>query len=608
MKHMKRLASALLALLLLASLSAPAALAADKVYRETTSQSTIYAGAGTTYKVVTSIPKGDVVEVTNWMLKEWWKVKYTNSSSKTYEGYIRSSILKETSKRSNKKQNLRTLGCYKTTTSASLRSGAGSNYKLVTTVPSGNRVNVTDTKEERWSKCTFINKKGKKYTGYIAASSLKKAPEPYKVKSATQLRKKASSSSKNLSPLPKGSYLYVTGSSGKWFKVDYPDINGKTHAGYVLKSKVKKTTVTNKPIKQVDPYAEQKWMAEKWRTKTRYTLTAKTKLTKTAKKNGKKVATLSKGAVVAVAGSSGKYYRVVWNNSSNQKKQGYLPKNKLKKYKDSKAGEYVTTAKTQLRKTDATDGQVLVTLSKYTLFTVKDTSEKNWYWASYKKGDKTYTGFVYKSHAKKYVEKNAGNYCASAETFLRKSASETGEELQTIPLGSLVKVKKTYNPNWYYVSYTDPTGETAKGYVASAHLKRFQSQKLDYVAIAENSMRTQPSPSAESAGTYQKGDAVTVNDTLEVLQGWYWASFTDAGGTKHTGFVYSADLMTREEYEATQNEQQHPEQQQPDQPTDLSAQSEEAAASVEAADDESAEPQEEGAAEETSEALTDSAA
>jgi uncharacterized protein YgiM (DUF1202 family) len=124
--------------------------------------------------------------------------------------------------------------------------------------------------------------------------------------------------------------------------------------------------------------------------------------------------------------------------------------------------------------------------------------------------------------------------------------------LQSIPQGSVVKVKRTYNPNWYYVSYTDADGETEKGYVDSDHLRRFQSQKLDYVAFVPTTMRIQPNDSAKSTegGKIKAGQAVTVNDTP--VKDWYWASFTDDSGTKHTGFVYAPHLQTKEEYEAAQ--------------------------------------------------------
>ena len=646
MKQMKKWASLLLALLLLVSLNAPAALAADSVYREATSDVNLRKGAGTQYDILTTVPKGDVVVVTNMWYAEWRKVKYTNADNKTYEGYIKSSYLKETtkrknekkntaptgwysailelnlrsgpgkdyksvavvpkgdvvnvtdttneewwkvkytnadgkswvgylkgsylkksSKRKNEKKNTAALGCYKATLELNFRSGPGKTYESITVVPEGNVVNVTDTTNVEWFKCTFINSKGKKYTGWLSAKYLKKAAEPYNVKSKTQLRKKASTSSKNLQTLPKGSYLFVTGTKGsKWFKVEYTGVDGNKLTGYVLRSKVKKGTVTNKPYKQVDPEASAKKLAEQWRTKERWKLTAKTKLTKTASTKGKKIATLPKGTVVAVTGSSGKFYKVVWNNEDNQKKSGYLPKSKLKKYTDPDGGDYVAKVKTPLRESDSETGKVLLQLKAGTLFTVLDTSEEDWYWASYTDEDgETCTGFVYQDHAEKYVEKNGGDYCTKVKTELRKTASDTGKVVLELPKGVRVEVKKTSNPDWYYVSYNDDDCELLEGYVASGHLRRFEKKKLDYVAVVSTPLRVQPSQSARVSVTIPAEQHVTVNDTP--VNDWYWASFTDEDGETYTGYVDAAHLKEYEEPKPEPEPEPEKDEEQTSQPT-----------------------------------------
>ena len=550
MKRMRKLASVLLAVLLLATLSIPAALA-DTVYRETTSTVTLRSGAGSSFDKVTTVPKGDVVVVTNSMYAEWWKVKYTNSNGATYEGFLPSAVLKETKKRKNEKKNTAPLGCYKTKAALKLRTGPGTSYKSRTSVPKDSLVDVTDTTDKYWFKVTYINKKGKKYKGgYLSAASLVKAAAPYNAKAKTALRKSPSSSSASKCMLPKGAYVFATPSTkSKWYKVFYTDYYNKYFEGYVLKSKLKKGTITNKPYKQVDPEAEQKYMAKVWRSKKRWTLTGKAKLTKTASKKGKKVASLSKGAVVAVDSKKGKFWKVVWNDSKNNKKWGYLPKSSLKEFVDPNAGEYVTTAQTELRLDDKQTGEVLVKLSAYTLIQVKDTTEKNWYWATCKdsKGKK-HTGFVYKKHAKKYEETKAGNYYTKVGTTLRETASETGKVLKDVPKGVLVKVKKTYNPNWYYLVYTNASGTVYKGFVPSAHLSTYQSLDQDYVAVVDTVIRTQPGSTAQVLADISAGEAVKVND--RPTESWYWASYVGADGVKHTGYIRASDFKTKEEYEA----------------------------------------------------------
>lgn len=250
---MKKRVSVLLAIFLAAILSVPA-VHAENVYYETTADANLRSGAGTNYGIVTTVPKGDVVVITSMWYKEWWKVKYTNSSNISCEGYIKSEYLKATSKRGNDKSNKAPLGCYTTLSELNLRSGPSGSNKAVTVVPKGNVVDVTNTIDEKWFGCTFINSKGKKYVGYISADFLKKAAEPYIVKTKTELRKGASSYSNNLYSLPGGSYLFVTAFyNSEWYKVEYTDINGKLFSGYVLKNKLKKGIVTNEPYKQTRP-------------------------------------------------------------------------------------------------------------------------------------------------------------------------------------------------------------------------------------------------------------------------------------------------------------------------------------------------------------------
>lgn len=568
MKQMKKWASVLVAFFLLASLSIPSTMAAGTVYRETTADFNLRSGPGSTYPVVSDgyVPKGDVVVVTSTWYAEWWKVKHTSAGGKMTEGYIKSGYLKETSKRKNEKKNTAALGCYSTILELNFRAGPGTSYEAITAVPEGNLVNVTDTSNEEWYKCTYISSKGKQYTGYLSAKYLRKAPEPYNVKSKTQLRKSPSTSSRNLKTLPKGSYLYVTAVyNSKWFQVEYTDIDGNRMSGYVLRNKVKKGTVTNKAYKQVDPDAETKQISELWRTRDRWQLTKKTKLTKTASSKGTKVATLSKGTVVAVVGSSGKYDKVIWNNGDNQKKVGYLPKSKLKKYTDLNGGDYVALVKTPLRGSDNETGEVLMKLKATAVFTVLDTTEEDWYWVSCadENGNSIF-GFVYKDHAQKYEEKNAGNYCITVKTRLRKTASDTGKVLKDLPQGGLVDVKKTSNPDWYYASYTQADGESVEGYVSSAHLRRFESRNMSYVAVAKTKLRIQPDDCAKVTKQVQQGQRVTVNDIP--VDDWYWASVVDEEGNEHVGYVYAPHLKEYEEEQKQEEKQENPQEKQQESP------------------------------------------
>lgn len=561
MKRVRKWVSVLVALMLLASLSVPAALAAD-LYYETAQKSDIRKGADESFDTIVTVPKGDVVLVTSMWYAQWWKVQYTNADGQTFgPGYMLSSVLKKSKKTSNKKENLAPLGCYSTTAELNFRAGPGTNYESRTAVPKGNVVNVTDTSDGYWFKATFINAKGKKFAdGYVSSKYLKKASEPYNVKSATELRKKASKKGKVICKLPKGAYVQVTADYSKnWYKIRYTDYQGTTSVGFVLKSKLKKGTVTNKPYQQVDPDAAAKKRAQLWRTKTRYVVSSKSKLLKKANKKAKVVTTLPKNAVVAVTDSSGKYYKVIYSDSKNKKYEGYLLKKVAKKkYKDPKAGEYMSKVITQVRATERKTGEVLAELPQYTLFNVLDSFEKGWYRVSYTDTNgKKVVGFVQKGHAKKYVETKAGTYYTKAATSLRKAANNTASEVTALPQGAMVSVKQTYNPNWYLVSYTNEKGTTCKGFVAAGHLAALQKKQLAYVTIVPTQLRKLPNQTANLTldEDVPAEQAVTVIDTP--FANWYWACVTTAAGKTVTGYIFAPHLMTKEQYEAEKQAQQN---------------------------------------------------
>ena len=604
MKSMKKWMSALLALLLLASLSVSPALAAV-LYYEAREEVNLRKGPGTEYAILTSVPTGDVVTVTGDTDELWWKVSYTNSAKKTYQGYINSNYLKPSKKKNNDKpKNTAPLGCYATTlNNMGLHRGPGTSYAKRVKLPVGSVVEVTDTTNKYWFKVNYITKSGKTYkAGWLKAAYLKKAPEPYNIKSATDLRKTARKSSKSLCKLPKGAYVSVTAIYSKyWYKISYTDIDKVTHVGFVLKSKLKKGKITNKPYKQVDPDAAAKTLARNWLNKPRAQVKSKTNLMSRASKKGKKLAAVPKNAVVAVVGSSGKWKKVIYNDPKNKKLTGYLQKSALKSYKEPNAGAYVTKVPTQLRSADSQTASVLFELPQYSLIQVTDSSEKSWFIASYTDPvtGKSYKGFVFKSHAEKYKEKNAGTYYTTVESALRETASDTGEVLATVPMGSEVQVRSTYNPKWYVVTYTNAAGVSTNGFFKASYLRKRDKGTESWITRVETPLRVLPSETGEVGSMVPEKQTVIVLD--KYFSNWWWVKYVDANGQSHTGYVYTKHLMTQAELEALQSQDAEPEEE-PEQPEEPAEQPEPADKSAEASDEEivpaEAESSEEPAAEE----------
>lgn len=127
-----------------------------------------------------------------------------------------------------------TTGNYKVTSSVSLRirSGRGTNYKILGSMPSGTLVTVTDI-SSGWGKVTYNG-----ITGYSSMQHLKKITTSnynYKTTANLNMRSGRSTKYKILRTIPKGISLYITSISGGWGKTTYKGSMGYVYMGYVTK-------------------------------------------------------------------------------------------------------------------------------------------------------------------------------------------------------------------------------------------------------------------------------------------------------------------------------------------------------------------------------------
>lgn len=139
-----------------------------------------------------------------------------------------------------------TKGSYLTTADVNLRSGPGTNYEVVTTIPKGIRVNVVG-REGNWLKVE--SKQGNK-PGYIderyarpletqqIAQSKSSAPSvagTYRTLRDVELREGPGTKYKVVTPLPAGVKINVVRAEGEWLRVESKR-GGKP--GYVEKRNV----------------------------------------------------------------------------------------------------------------------------------------------------------------------------------------------------------------------------------------------------------------------------------------------------------------------------------------------------------------------------------
>ncbi len=132
--------------------------ATSKTKYVTASTLNVRSGPGTNYKIVTTVKKNASVKVTQ--TKGTWE-KVTVGS---HTGWVSSKYL--TTKKPAAKVNYKTM--YVTASTLNIRSGAGTNYKVVTTVKKNSSVKVVQTKGS-WSKVIVGSKTGWASSKYLTA-------------------------------------------------------------------------------------------------------------------------------------------------------------------------------------------------------------------------------------------------------------------------------------------------------------------------------------------------------------------------------------------------------------------------------------------------------
>ena len=120
----------------------------------------VRSGRGTNHSKLTSIPQGKIVDVSD-IQNNWGKVTYNG-----HTGYI---SMQYTQKYTETAANT-TSSSYKTTDNLRIRSGRGTNYKTLTTIPKGKTVSVSDI-QNNWGKVTYSGKTGYSSMKYMTKAS-----------------------------------------------------------------------------------------------------------------------------------------------------------------------------------------------------------------------------------------------------------------------------------------------------------------------------------------------------------------------------------------------------------------------------------------------------
>ncbi|MBI0577720.1 SH3 domain-containing protein [Neobacillus cucumis] len=427
---------------------------------------------------------------------------------------------------------------YQTTANLKMRSGAGSKYKTILTIPKGKLV-LSSQKLGNWYKVSYTYKsKGKTITktGWSSGSYLKKktislaktsVPKTVKFTKTTyytsanvNMRAGANTSKKLIMTLKKGKTVTSNEKNGKWYKVSYAYTSkGKhvTKSGWVSGSYLKeyyRFTKTNGTYYFTNKTTKLYSHADK-KNKYEYSIPAY---------NG----FYSSQKVVNSIGQT--WFRVSHNGKNLYVYSGDVSKASAKTFAKK---DYQVKNSTYVYSSYGSVYKHLVSLPKGAMISTTQ-SVGAWYAVTYK-GKK---GYVPASAVQTPPKENnsvkeekvtevAKTYLVTADLNLRKSANSSSDRLSVIPNGSTVQSTTKTGSEWYKVTYK---GEI--GYVYGSYLKEY-SQNADYRFIDLRSK------SSVTAGQINNYIAANVNGRPSVLVGKGQA-FIDAGNKYGINALYIA--------------------------------------------------------------------
>lgn len=220
-------------------------------------------GMGNTKDVVTVVPKGGVIVVTEDSGLGWYQAVYKDAKGKEYQGYVSGAYFQkageaETTPKPDSSDAGKKAEKYVVINNINMREGMGTAYALVIKIPKNKTVEVTDTSNAKWFESKYTDSRGVVYTGYLAAKHLKKAeetvkpvkPEPFKpssyaVTADVRMRKGKGTNTDVVTLLPKDSVVTVTDiTNAGWYKVSYMNYRNKKFEGYISSTYLKKTTAS----------------------------------------------------------------------------------------------------------------------------------------------------------------------------------------------------------------------------------------------------------------------------------------------------------------------------------------------------------------------------
>lgn len=335
-----------------------------------------------------------------------------------------------------------------TTTAVNFRTGAGTNYGIISTLPAGTHVVVSSQSSGGWATVVYNGT-----VGYISSDYLKRANDMDASfgtgtidGSYVRMRSGASTSSSILGTYNSGTTMTVTGVSGAWYKVSYNGTAGYVHSDYVSLSGVTSnggsTAGSNGSVKGSD-------VRMRSGPGTNYSI----------------LGTYQNGTPLTVTGTENGWSKVTVGGMSGYIRSDYVSGGVA----DSKAG-YIKGTGVRMRSGASTTSSILGVYNTGTEMTITGESG-NWYKVSYSGKD----GYVCKDYMTTTKPDNGGGstsqtgYIKGNDVRLRSGAGTNYSILGTYNNGTPLTITGT-SGNW-----TAVTINGVKGYVNSTYVTTTKS-------------------------------------------------------------------------------------------------------------------------------------
>ncbi|WYQ57063.1 SH3 domain-containing protein [Bacillus sp. FSL W7-1282] len=481
----------------------------------TTARLNLRSGAGTNHSIITTLTKGQKVE----LLKKqggWYQVKAGNRT-----GWVSADYLNVNG--SGNVDNAPSSGSATTTARLNLRSGAGTNHSIITTLAKGQKVELLK-KQGGWYQVKAGNRTGWVSVDYLNVSGSGNVDNAPSSGSATttarlNLRSGAGTNHSIITTLAKGQKVELLKKQGGWYQVkagnrtgwvsvDYLNVNGSGN-------------VDNAPSSGSA------------------TTTARLNLRSGAGTNHSIITTLAKGQKVELLKKQGGWYQVKAGNRTGWVSVDYLNVSGSGNVDNTpSSGSATTTARLNLRSGAGTNHSIITTLAKGQKV---ELLKKQGGWYQVKAGNRT--GWVSVDYLNVSGSGNvdntpsSGSATTTARLNLRSGAGTNHSIITTLAKGQKVELLKKQG-GWYQVKVGNRTGWVSADYLNVSN-NQAKTESVETVidrgtTTARLNLRVDPNTSSKIITTLNNGQQL---DILKKQGSWYYVKVGSQTGWVSSQYV-----------------------------------------------------------------------